>query len=452
MPPPRPSILVISVDTLRADHLQSYGYERKTSPAIDRFASASTRFEQAHTHSTATLPAHLSLLTSRLPPQLGITRADGINDTQYATHLRLADSVETLAEVLAANGYTTAAFTEGGFVDPRYGFDQGFAHFETVAVADGATRDGLRQSLPRIGEWLEARENANDARPFFLFLHTYDIHEPYETTENFTRIFSDMTHAELERELGYPPRPRWLSKHREQLTEETVDRVKGLYDNGVYAVDRGLARLFVGLQQLEAYDDAILVLLSDHGEEFLDHGDFGHGGRVYQEQARVPLLFRLPRGRGAGNVVNAPVGLIDVAPTLLDFAQIEAPAAFEGRSLRGLIEGDDDGSRFETRDLYVGIADRRKNVAALRRGRWKLVDNGAEASAELYDLAADPTEQRDLADRQPARVETMQRELVDWTARLAAEAQAAGLAAVAQEPGPPDPEHEATLEALGYIR
>jgi arylsulfatase A-like enzyme len=445
-------MIIISLDTLRADHLQPYGYTRKTSPAIDRFASASVRFEQAHTHSTATLPAHLSLLTSRLPPQLGITLADGTNDTQRKTGLRLADAVETLAEVLAANGYTTAAFTDGGFVDPRYGFDQGFQRFETVSVADGAYRDGLRQSLPRIGKWLEARQNAKDARPFFVFLHTYDIHEPYVTTENFTRIFSDLTHAELKQRLGYPPRPVLLSKHREQLAPEDIARVVGLYDNGIYAVDRGLARLFVGLQHLEVYDDAIIVLVSDHGEEFLDHGDFGHGPRVYQEQARVPLLVRLPRGRGAGRVIDVPVGLVDVAPTLLDFARIEAPATFEGRSLRGLIEGNEDGSAFESRDLYIGIPDRRKDVTGLRRGRWKLIDNRADDTVELYDLATDPAEQRDLAATEAARAQAMQRELAAWTATLEAEARAAGLLAVAQDAQAPSPEHEAALEALGYVR
>jgi arylsulfatase A-like enzyme len=439
-------VLLVSLDTLRADHLVPYGYARPTSPALSRFAAQAIRFDQAHAHSTATLPSHLSLFTSLLPPQIGITREGGPDTSQASTRLRLSDRVATLAERLRDAGYRTAAFTDGGFVIPYYGFDRGFDHFAVTTAAEGAYRNGFRKGIARLVDWLEAQPD--DGRPFFVFLHTYDVHEPYSPPPPFERSFSDLSYREFTEARGFPARPAELSKRRGELGEADVRRARGFYDNGVLATDRALGRLFAILRKRGIYDQSLVVVLSDHGEEFLDHGDFGHGPRVYQELARVPLLLRLPGGAHGGTVVRQPVGLVDVAPTLLDLVGLEPPEGLAGRSLRGLIEGTDDGGWLLERPIYVDVPDVTKGVAGLRRGRWKLVRH--PAGDELYDLEEDPGETTDLAGSFPDRVRELGTQLDAWVARMRETAAAEGTLAVpADAPYPGD--RERALRALGYL-
>ena len=442
---PPPSIVLVSLDTLRADHLTPYGYGRPTSPVLARFAAEAVRFDAAHAHATATLPSHLSLLTSLLPPQIGITRP-GPHHSQASTRLRLADPVVTLAEVLRDHGYHTAAFTDGGYVHPFYGFDQGFEHFSVTTIRQGAYRNGLRKSLGRLKEWLDGRDDPS--APVFLFLHTYDIHEPYSAPKPFDRAFTDLDYRGFRAERGFDARPVELSRRRAELTPQDVERATGFYDNGVRATDQALARLFALLRERDLYENALIVVLSDHGEEFLDHGDFGHGPRVYQELARVPLLIRLPGGAQAGRTIAAPVGLIDVAPSLLDLAGLPIPEDFTGHSLVGPMIGADEGEWLEQRPLYVDVPDVRSGAMALRRGAWKLIRGGD--APELYQLDHDPGETRNLAAREGERVRELSAELDAWVARMRETARAQGTLAVpSRETHPAD--QEAALRALGYL-
>jgi arylsulfatase A-like enzyme len=442
-----PPIVLVSLDTLRADALTPYGYVRPTSPALARFAREAVRFEQAHAHATATLPSHLSLFTSLYPPQLGITRNDGHNETQAKTRLRLPDAAFTLAEALQEKGYRTLGFADGGFVHPFYGMDQGFDRFE-LATGPGLYWNQLPRTLERIEAALAAREQRGEREPLFLFVHCYDIHEPYSAAPRFERRFSAGTYLEFEAKRGFAARPALLSRHRAELTPDDVAWARGLYDNGVRATDAAMAGLFALLRRHGLYDGALIAILSDHGEEFLDHGDFGHGPRVYQELARVPWLLRLPGARQAGRVIAAPVGLVDVAPTLLDLAGLPLPQAFGGRSLRGVIEGTDAGAWLEQRPLLIEAPDARLGALALRLGREKLVLPRREGPAELYDLRDDPGETRDLAAAQPERTAQLRSELETWVAELQRQGARAGTLAVPNEE--PNPARGA-LEALGYV-
>jgi arylsulfatase A-like enzyme len=444
---PTPSLVIVSLDTLRADHLTPYGYARPTSPVLARFASEAVRFDAAHAHATATLPSHLSLLTSLLPPQIGITRP-GPHRSQATTRLRLADRVLTLAEVLREHGHATAAFTDGGYVHPFYGFDQGFDHFSVTTIEQGAYHNGLRRSLDRLRAWLEQREDPG--APVFLFLHTYDVHEPYSAPKPFARAFTDLDYAGFRALRGFEARPVELSRRRAQLTTEDVERARGFYDNGVRATDQAMARLFALLDRHGLYESALIAVLSDHGEEFLDHGDFGHGPRVYQELARVPLLIRLPGGDRAGSVVDAPVGLFDVAPTLLDLAGLPVPEDFAGRSLRGVITGEDPGDWLAERPLYIDVPDVASGAVALRRGAWKLVRPGGSRPPELYRLDDDPGETRDLAASEGERLGELSRLLDAQLAALREDAQRRGSLAVPSRETHPA-EQEAALRALGYL-
>ncbi|MGH0031666.1 MAG: sulfatase-like hydrolase/transferase [Myxococcota bacterium] len=444
-PAPRTPVVWISLDTLRADHLVPYGYERPTSPALARFARHAVRFDAAHSHASATLPSHLSLLTSLLPPQIGITR-EGPDASQATTRLRLPDTATTLAEVLRDHGYRTAAFTDGGYVHPFYGMGQGFDTFQVTSPQEGAYRNGFRKSLRRAADWLGQTPLAEP--PPFLFLHTYDVHEPYSPPAPFDRAFTDVDYPGFREARGFEARPALLSRRRAELSEEDVALARGFYDNGILATDKALGNFLLLLRKRELFDDALIVVFSDHGEEFLDHGDFGHGPSVYQELARVPLLVKLPGQVGGGRVVERPVGLVDLAPTVLALLGLPVPESFVGADLSGVLLGTDDGAFLEERPIYVDVPDVTARVAALRRGSWKLVRRGDVR--ELYDLASDPREQRDLSAREPERTAAMAEELVRWTAELEASGRAGGSwATPADEPHPAH--QQEALRALGYL-
>jgi arylsulfatase A-like enzyme len=442
-----PPIVLVSLDTLRADALGSYGYARPTSPALDGFAREAVRFAETDAQATATLPSHLSLFTSLYPARIAVTRADGHNDTQARTRLRLPDAALTLAEALRGQGYHTLAFTDGGFVHPFYGMDQGFDAFE-MATGPGLYWNQLPRTLARIEARLSARAKDGDRRPLFLFVHCYDPHEPYSDVPQFARRFSEGSYAEFERAHGFAARPALLSRHRSELAPRDEAWARGLYDNGVLATDAAMSGLFTLLRKHGLYDGALIAVVSDHGEEFLDHGDYGHGPRVYQELAHVPWLLRRPNAEGGGRVVAQPVALLDVAPTLLDLAGLPVPPEFQGRSLRALLDGSDDGAWLAERALLLEAPDARRGAMALRRGAEKLVLPARDAPAELYDLASDPGEKRDLAAQRPERAAALRAELEAWVKQLHREGAEAGTQAVPNRD--PHPSRGA-LEALGYV-
>lgn len=445
-----PSIVVLSLDTLRADHLGSYGYARPTSPRLDAFATESVRFAQTQSQASGTLPSHLSLLTSLNPPHFRITRGDGPDGAQPTTRLRLPDPVTTLAEVLRERGYETLAFTDGGPMNPRYGQDQGFDRYEVNRPR------GLRTTIARLGAWLEARSApfpaANESSrpsPVFIFLHTFDIHEPYRAGEPFARTFSKQSFDELGHSLGYRPTPKQFERQKQGLTPALVAELEALYDNGIAWTDDAFSALLALLARHGLYDDAIVVALSDHGEEFLDHGSSNHGRTLYQEQVHVPLLIRLPEGRHAGRVVEEPVALVDIAPTLLALAGLPVPADFQGASLLDLIEGTDDPARAE-RPIYFESPLTRLGLQGLRKGRWKLIRNVRHGSVELYDLSEDPGEQHDLADEEVAVREELTARLASWVEEMERSGHQSGWFAVSQRAAPSAMEQE-TLRALGYV-
>jgi arylsulfatase A-like enzyme len=446
--PSRPSVILVSLDTLRPDHLSTYGYPRPTSPCLDAFAAEAVSFASVRCQSAGTLTSHLSLFTSRYPVHLGITRDAGNNATQSTTTLRLADAVRPLAEILSDAGWETAAFTGGGFVAARYGLDRGFDRFE----ADGHF-GRLGGSLPNVAEFLEGRSDdpERSARPLFLFVHGYDVHQPYDAPVPYGRRFSGWDYREMENLLGHPPDPKVLTLNRERLSATGLATVRALYDNEVLAIDRHVGNLFAELRRHDLWEDAIVVVLSDHGEEFLEHDGFGHGRSVYEELARVPLIVRAPGARGAGRLVEGPAALLDVAPTVLELAGLPVPAEWEGRSLVGLVDGTDDGTWLSERTLMVDVPDVVPPVQALVSGTWKLVRWGRIAEWELCDLESDPGETRDLG---PVRTELgagLARELVQRNRALAASAREQGWLSVPQEARTVPADALDQLRALGYV-
>ena len=306
-----PDIVLVIVDTLRADRLGAYGSERGLTPRIDELAVESIVFERSLSSSTWTLPSTATLLTGLLPEQHGLR---SIRD-------RLPEGVVTVAERLQAAGYRTAAFTDGGFVGSEWGFGQGFDEYSATPGPAWGPKDvkivvdGALGWLERVGE-----------EPFFLMVHTYETHQPYLDAEGFA---ADLLTPECwER---FPDGARM--KPQEPWPVEDRDCVAALYDGGVRRADHYLGGLFDALRARPRWERTAVVLTSDHGEELAEHGDWEHGlGKVFDENVAVPLLLKLPGAARTGRSA-APVTGIDVAPTLLDLAGVTPASDLTGTSL-----------------------------------------------------------------------------------------------------------------------
>lgn len=412
-----PDLILISIDTLRADRLGCYGHPLPTSPEIDRLRAGAVLFREAIAQAPSTLASHASMLTSVPPVRLGAS---------FARRRALPESAVTVAEVLQAAGYRTMALTAAGQLAREFGIGQGFEVYRPRSE-----RQQAGAFWPRVGAALSLLE-APDPRPVFLFLHTYEVHHPYRPDPATLAKFDPGYRGGLGERI-----PVGLIEgiNRGEIAIDAADlrHIERAYEAEIVSVDRAVGRLLDWLAASERFRDAVVVVTSDHGEEFGEHGKVGwHSHTLYDELLRVPLLIRLPGGEAAGGEVTLPVRLLDLAPTLLELAGVEAPPEFEGRSLLPLVRGT------ATRELaaLASLDDGSDASHALRLGGWKLWDG------RLFDLASDPGERIDRAPDHPARVAVLQRMLAAEIARrFAGEAPTAELDAAA----------ERELRALGYL-
>jgi arylsulfatase A-like enzyme len=440
-----PNVVLVSFDTTRADRLSCYGYGRETTPNVDRLAKEGVLFAQCTSQSPKTAPSHMTVLTGLLPDAHGV-RNLGPND-----NIALSAAVPTLAEVLRANGYRTAAFTGGGHLCEELGFDRGFDEFHEVGRVRGVFERGMEAAEDYAG-W-----------PFFLFLHTYEVHDPYvppaEHRHRWTdasypgRIVSDK--AELVDRAG----GEWKDQHR--VFWELVDPGSGadlrhlsdLYDASLRFADEQLGRLLERLDELGELDRTVVVFLSDHGEELGERGEFLHDS-VRETVLRVPLLVRPPAGAPrelVERVAESPARLLDVLPTVLRLVGAEPPPHLQGRDLLA------DLRLPLTAGNEVNAPDApshwpRARRYALRRGDWKLE---ARASATdvltplaLFDLATDPLEENDVSAENDVLVEALLGELERTRAasRALLERLERGDAVELRA------DRAAELEALGYVQ
>jgi len=406
-PPARPpqNVLLISVDTLRADRLGCYGYGRPTSPRMDGLAAEGIRFQQAISQAPWTTPSHASLLTSRYPSSHRVTQSWSTFDrflSEGRGYRVLAEDATTLAEVLQQHGYRTLALTGGATLAGEVGFAQGF---------DAYREDShglLRRVRPMLGKWLEESRDV----PFFIFFHTFEVHAPYLHTEMTEGVLTDAQREAIregsrqaphEDVDGFATLLRELGLFRRDVTS-------ALYDGGIRFTDAFLGRLLDDLRRLGLEERTLVVLTSDHGEEFGDHDPArfydAHCGTVYEEAIRVPLLLRLPGRIPAGRVMDAPVELVDVGPTILEALGIQVPTAMEGRSLWGLASGRS-GERKEWTLSEATCAD--PETKALRSRTLKYVASyearegehaglpGRRVAEQVFDLTQDPGEKQSLS-------------------------------------------------------
>jgi arylsulfatase A-like enzyme/Tfp pilus assembly protein PilF len=349
----QPSIILISVDTLRADRLSCYSTGSPKTPNIDRLADGGTLFAQASSAVPLTLPSHTSTLTSTYPFENGV-RDNGD---------RLPPHTTTLASILQANGYRTAAFLSGFVLDRRFGLYQGFETYDGPADAGHREATDVGDLKRKGEETTKAAEQwltANSGHPFFLFLHLYDLHTPYNLS----------------------------AAERKKYGEG--------YDGELAYVDAAMGGFLDYLTSHKLMTNSLIVFTADHGEGLGDHGESTHGFFIYQSTLHVPLMIHWPArgpayGHGsAGARVDAPVSLLDVAPTILAAAHLPIPSSMRGRSLIGSSGGQEE---IYAESIYPQKHFDSSPLASLRSGRYKYID---APRPEFYDLASDPGELRNL--------------------------------------------------------
>lgn len=398
-----PNVLLIVVDALRADHLSSYGYAANRTPHIDGLAADGTRFERMFAQAPWTRPSIATVLTGLYPSSHGaIRKADP-----------LPDRVDTIAEVLAKDGYRTVAFAH---IAPGFNFGQGFAeyHYLSPAPLFGADEaaeqlmlyDGLRVARARylsrsvdvrnyyhpaedvtaaVRGWVESSRAGAD-QPFFMLVHYMDPHEPY-----VVHPFNGEGYARVA--VPNPP-------------GELADAYRKLYDGEISYLDEHLGLLFRYLKERGLYDRTLILLTADHGEEFQEHGGWWHGTTLYDEQLRVPLIVKPPLGGSRGRVVDTFAASLDIAPTIYAAAKVKAPAVIQGHALALDAAAPDRERVFAENDLEGNV------LQAVRTRDWKLITANPGnprglAPEELYDVAKDSGERRNLAGDETTRLEDM---------------------------------------------
>jgi len=373
------SVILISIDTLRADHVSCYGYDRATTPNIDALAADSVLFEQAITPAPWTLPAHASLFTGLLPSQHGVQNF----------YQKLSDEALTLAEVLRARSFLTLGVASFEYLFPDYGLVQGFDEY--------FFRYPLRAE--KIVEKALDMLDRHRGKRFFMFLHFFDPHDPYNPPAPYNTMFCPFGEKGCLKKEHKSPIKAFLGERR-RPTERDIEAAIALYDGEVRFVDEQLSFLFERLKELHLWDNTMIVVTSDHGEEFWDHGSLSHGFRLYEEQIRVPLVVKLPHSRNAGTRVERQVGLIDVAPTVLAELAIEDEIDVPGRSLFSRPEVELADERYYVSETVAHGLKRlclRANILKYITPNCYNYKGLNFRSAELlYDLRNDPSETENL--------------------------------------------------------
>jgi arylsulfatase A-like enzyme len=411
----RPNVIVYLVDTLRADRLGCYGHSRPVSPRIDRFAAGATLFENARANAPWTLPAVASVMTGLWPPAHGV----------FEDSRRLAPEAVTLAEALSGAGYQTAAVVTNGFATGAYGLDQGFDEL-TLIQSEGRKSSRVHEAAV---DWLERRD---PERPFFLYLHTIDPHKPYLPGEQYRRRHAPAADEIWEQIVTNPRKQRW------EPTDSNVAQLLALYDAEVAENDASFGDTLDALKAAGLYDDALIVFLSDHGEEFHEHGSWTHASNLFRETLNVPLVVKLPQQR-EGRRVAELAQQIDLMPTLLAYLGIAGPET-QGRPLPAILEtGPTAGRR-----VFSHTRRPSQTTASLIDGDWKFIrrSDDRRVTSRLYNWREDPGERTDRAAERPVLAGLLAAELE----RHLASSVPPGVADAT-----PDEAIKDNLRALGYI-
>lgn len=400
-PPPSklpPNVVLLVVDTLRADHLSAYGYARSTSPNLDRWVEGGVLWSQARSQASCTFPSVNSLLTSR-DPMVFLGQPDG--------SMGLPEGIVSLPELLAGAGYRTLAISASPVVrksptrfNPHGGFERGFEVFD-------------EQCLWKSADCLNARVEAllpTLIEPYFLYLHYMEPHGPYRPPAThqprFSRPFTAPQHI-----LDGDPNPIADALYKQSkpspASPRELEHLVDLYDEEISYFDSELPRLWAAVERQTGERGTAWVLAADHGEGFLEHGDIKHCRTPYDEQVKTPLLLRLPSG-GAGARLPHAVSNLDIAPTVLELVGLPPPPTFEGKSLLSLLTSP--GLAEAHRRLSFSSQGAARTVTD---GRFKLIYDLEQKTARLFDLAVDPRERVDVSGSRPEDLRRLTRRLYE---------------------------------------
>ncbi len=431
---PQPNVYLLVVDALRADHVSAHGYRRDTTPCLDRLAAEGVLFERARSASNYTRSSVPSLFTGFQPSVHGVVEPSD----------RLHDGFETLAEYFSAAGYATAAWAPNPSLERRLNFGQGFEHYDDQVLDPEAEEEWLQfETVRRINSRaLRFAEEAN-RRPLFLYLHYRDVHGPYLPPPEYRNLFWN------EREIGQVEMraltPAELEVMPTYLRLESGPQVReyyvSQYDAEIRYTDDEICGLLSELERRGLLQNSLIVVTSDHGEAFLEHGRWNHGNELFEEEIRVPLVL-------AGSVLGARAGVrlatpaqgVDVMPTILELAGLRVRRQLQGISLVPLLEGG-------TLPARTVFAEGKKSIRlAAIYGEYKLLRNARTGAWALYDLAADPGEIEDLFEESHPRARYLGGELGRYRRQAAELARSFPVRKI-----PSTPKLEQDLKALGYL-
>jgi arylsulfatase A-like enzyme len=420
--PGAPNVLLLVMDTVRADRLSLHGYKRETTPNLVRLAHKGVRFDQARSTAPWTLPSHASMFTGRWPHQTGVSE----NRRLDATH-------PTLAEFLSDRGYLTAGFVGNTyFCNSWFGLGRGFAHYKdfydedlVISITETLRCSALGRCLLRIAslplgverrrkdaaavnhDFLEWLSEQDKGRPFFAFLNFFDAHTPYLLPEGAEPRFGPSVQDPADVALLR----KWNDRPKKQVPEKLANLASDSYDNCIAYVDSEVGKLLDELERRSLLDNTLIIITSDHGEHLGEHGLFGHGKSLYSQELHVPLVIIPPGGLANGRVVRAPVSLRDLPATVADVLGSQSSSPFPSASLARYwnSRAADDRAQFTAVFSEVALRDtvsRNQSRPPAWRGPMKSIVSdsksyirNADGREEVYDVLNDPAELRDLAGR-----------------------------------------------------
>lgn len=403
------NIILISLDALRYDRTGFGGNPDGLTPNLDAFAQESIVFEKTVSAASWTLPSHMSVWTGRWPSVHGVTNKLRLLGRDQMAESTLSPGIETYPNLLAQNGWTAAGFSGGAGMSGKYGFNRGFDTY-----VDDRPFAGFDYSSPQAVEWL--REHRDER--FFLVLHGYDSHGQYPLATS--AIESIPYEGSLDGSIEENARiregglaaiedPGDASDMTAQIGLEDAAFLESIYDEKVKDADERLGSFLSQVRTMGLMDDTVILVMSDHGDEFMEHGAFDHGHTLYEEQTHVVMMMRLP-GYAREHRVEPVVRTIDLFPTLFDLLGLEGPVGVNGESLVPLLRGEDlELTAYGETDYRLYVHHR-----AIRDDDYKLVLDLRDGETELYDLSADGAEQNDISSTEPRRTYEMEQALRGW--------------------------------------
>ncbi len=373
------NVILISIDTLRADHLGCYEYPKNTTPNIDKFSEDSILFKRCLAQASSTLISHASIFTSLIPLH---------HRACFTKKLALPEENQTIGEILNTNGYKTVSFNDGGQIASEFGMSQGFDLYDSSTGDQKPDYMTFKAIVDKCTQWIDN----NTSKKYFIFLHTYETHHPYTPTENNLKLFESGYEGSLEPHISVDLIFK-LFRGKLEISEADKQHIRNAYDAEIRSMDESFGILVDFLKKKDLYDKTIIIFTSDHGEEFDEHGVIGmHAHTLYDELLHVPLLIKLKKSKLASKKIDTHVGCIDISPTLLNLLGLENFKYAEGKSLVDMISG-----KQKEREGFL-IAQRDRPDEYKNPEYWTIINKTWKLyKGKLFDLRNDPLELEDVS-------------------------------------------------------